>query len=35
MDNVRERIKKIGDLWAPLLADTGRANLESLYGTAD
>jgi bifunctional non-homologous end joining protein LigD len=35
MDNVRERIKKIGDLWVPLLADTGRANLESLYGTAD
>jgi bifunctional non-homologous end joining protein LigD len=35
MDNVRERIKKVGDLWAPLLADTGRANLESLYGAAD
>jgi len=35
MDNVRERIKKIGDLWAPLLAETGRANLESLYSTAD
>ena len=30
IDNVRERIKKVGDLWAPLLADTGRAKLESL-----
>ena len=34
IDNVRERIKKVGDLWAPLLADTGRANLDSANGTA-
>ncbi len=32
--NVRERIKKIGDLWAPLLAARGRARLESLYDVA-
>jgi bifunctional non-homologous end joining protein LigD len=35
VDNVPARIKKIGDLWAPLLADAGRAKLESLYGSAD
>ena len=35
IDNVRERIKKVGDLWAPLLADTGRAKLESVYGGAN
>lgn len=35
IDNVRQRIKKVGDLWAPLLADRGRANLESLYDAAD
>jgi bifunctional non-homologous end joining protein LigD len=34
-DNVRQRVKKIGDLWAPLLASAGRARLESLYGAAD
>jgi bifunctional non-homologous end joining protein LigD len=32
IDNVRQRIKKIGDLWAPLLADEGRVDLHSLYG---
>jgi hypothetical protein len=32
IDNVRRRVKKIGDLWAPLLAQTGRVKLESLYG---
>jgi bifunctional non-homologous end joining protein LigD len=35
ISNVRQRIKKVGDLWAPLLANTGRAKLESLYGPAD
>jgi bifunctional non-homologous end joining protein LigD len=35
MDNVRERIDRVGDLWAPLLADKGRARLESFYGAAD
>jgi bifunctional non-homologous end joining protein LigD len=35
MDNVRQRIKKLGDLWAPLLAQKGRARLESFYGAAD
>ena len=32
IDNVRKRIKKSGDLWAPLLVETGRAKLETLYG---
>jgi bifunctional non-homologous end joining protein LigD len=35
MDNVCERVKKVGDLWAPLLAAKGRARLESFYGAAD
>jgi bifunctional non-homologous end joining protein LigD len=35
LDNMRERIKKVGDLWAPLLAQNGRAKLESFYGAAD
>ncbi|HEX9786899.1 MAG TPA: non-homologous end-joining DNA ligase [Candidatus Binatia bacterium] len=35
MDNMRERVKKVGDLWAPLLAQKGRATLESFYGAAD
>jgi bifunctional non-homologous end joining protein LigD len=35
IDNVRARIKKVGDLWAPLLASTGRATLDSFYGAAD
>ena len=30
LDNVPQRINKVGDLWAPLLADKGRAKLESL-----
>src|SRR5688572_29714320 len=28
LDNVRERIAKVGDLWKPLLAGRGRADLE-------
>ncbi len=28
LDNVRERLVKVGDLWAPLKAKTGRLNLE-------
>ncbi len=35
MDNVRRRIKKLGDLWGPLLARKGRAKLASFYGAAD
>jgi bifunctional non-homologous end joining protein LigD len=34
IENVPGRIKKLGDLWAPLLADTGRAKLEQLYGAS-
>jgi bifunctional non-homologous end joining protein LigD len=29
LDNVRERIKKVGDLWKPLLAARGRTKLEA------
>ena len=32
IDNMRERVKKIGDLWAPLLKAGGRAKLEPFYG---
>ena len=35
IDNVPQRIKKLGDLWAPLLASTDRATLESFYGAGD
>src|SRR5690349_19286407 len=35
IDNIRPRIKKLGDLWAPLLAEKGRAKLEKFYGVAD
>jgi bifunctional non-homologous end joining protein LigD len=35
IDNVPRRVKKLGDLWAPLLAQKGRAKLESFYGNAD
>lgn len=35
MQNMRERIEKVGDLWAPLLASKGRAKLESYYDAAD
>lgn len=28
LDNVRERVKKLGDLWAPLVAPSGRVKLE-------
>jgi bifunctional non-homologous end joining protein LigD len=30
IDNLPARVKKIGDLWAPLLSSTGRAKLESV-----
>jgi bifunctional non-homologous end joining protein LigD len=35
LDSVRARVKKTGDLWAPLLAPKGRARLESSYGVAE
>jgi DNA primase len=28
IDNVRERLTRLGDLWKPLLAAKGRTNLE-------
>jgi bifunctional non-homologous end joining protein LigD len=34
-DTVRARVKKTGDLWAPLLASKGRARLESFYGPGE
>jgi bifunctional non-homologous end joining protein LigD len=30
MDNVPERLQRLGDLWKPLLATRGRYNLERL-----
>jgi bifunctional non-homologous end joining protein LigD len=33
--NVRARVNKLGDLWAPLLAQNGRARLENLYEATD
>jgi bifunctional non-homologous end joining protein LigD len=34
LDNVRQRIAKVGDLWKPLLAKKGRTNLGSFFGKA-
>jgi bifunctional non-homologous end joining protein LigD len=34
LDNVRERIQKVGDLWKPLLATRGRASLAAFLATA-
>jgi bifunctional non-homologous end joining protein LigD len=34
IDNVPERVRRLGDLWAPLLADEGRAKLENVYDAA-
>jgi bifunctional non-homologous end joining protein LigD len=31
IDNAVARVKKLGDLWQPLLAKRGRYNLEKLY----
>jgi bifunctional non-homologous end joining protein LigD len=31
IDNVPERIARVGDLWKPLLAAKGRVNLEKLF----
>jgi bifunctional non-homologous end joining protein LigD len=31
MDNMGQRIKRVGDLWSPLLAEKGRAHLDSFY----
>jgi bifunctional non-homologous end joining protein LigD len=28
LDNIRERLKKVGDLWSPMASPTGRLNLE-------
>jgi bifunctional non-homologous end joining protein LigD len=33
LDNVRTRIAKVGDLWKPLLAARGRANLSKFFPT--
>ena len=31
LNNMADRVKKVGDLWAPLLAEKGRAKLEAFY----
>jgi bifunctional non-homologous end joining protein LigD len=35
LENMPERVSKVGDLWAPLLVEKGRAKLESFYGAAN
>ncbi len=35
IDNVAQRVKKLGDLWAPLLAQKGRVTLDKFYRSAD
>jgi bifunctional non-homologous end joining protein LigD len=35
LENMPDRVKKVGDLWAPLLAEKGRVKLESFYGATD
>ena len=35
IDNLPRRVKKVGDLWARLLEEKGRAKLESFYAAAD
>ena len=35
LENMPDRVEKMGDLWAPLLAEKGRAKLESYYGAAN
>jgi bifunctional non-homologous end joining protein LigD len=31
LDNVRQRLKKVGDLWSPVLTQKGRAKLDAFY----
>ena len=31
IDNVRQRVAKLGDLWKPLLAQKGRTNLDRFF----
>jgi bifunctional non-homologous end joining protein LigD len=31
LDNVPARIKKLGDLWSPMLSPRGRADLSALF----
>ena len=33
LDNVRARIRKVGDLWKPLNAAKGRTNLSLFFGS--
>jgi bifunctional non-homologous end joining protein LigD len=35
IDNMPARVKKVGDLWAPLLDGKGRAKLDSFYDAVD
>jgi bifunctional non-homologous end joining protein LigD len=34
VDNVRERVARLGDVWKPLLAARGRTNLKTFFGSA-
>jgi bifunctional non-homologous end joining protein LigD len=33
IDNMRQRLNKVGDLWSPLVAPNGRANLTRFFET--
>jgi bifunctional non-homologous end joining protein LigD len=33
IDNVRQRIAKVGDLWKPLLGKRGRTDLARFFGS--
>jgi bifunctional non-homologous end joining protein LigD len=35
IDNVRDRVRRVGDLWRPLLARRGRCRLENFISTSD
>jgi bifunctional non-homologous end joining protein LigD len=32
MDNARERLDEVGDLWKPILSKRGRTNLARFFG---
>ena len=34
IDNVRERVGRLGDLWKPLLAARGRIGLQTFFGSS-
>ena len=35
VDNVRERLEEVGDMWKPILASKGRTNLSKFFGNTE